>query len=60
MTHADLIRVHLRACVERMRETQQSIADCKDDELLRAIYERELRMQRYHFGMTWACLRHAP
>jgi len=60
MTHADLIRVHLRACVERMRETKQRIIESADDEMLCEIYKRELRMQKYHFGMTWACLRHAP
>jgi hypothetical protein len=59
MTHTDLVREHLRFCVASMRRTKKSIAECTD-ELLREIYERELRMQKFHFRLTWSCLRHAP
>lgn len=59
MTHERLVRAHLRACVKNMRRTKKRLFECKDAEMTE-IYRRELMMQKYHFGMTWTCLRHLP
>lgn len=49
------VRAHLRSAVESMRRSKALIVRDPDNA---EIYKRELEMQKFHFRMTWLCLRH--